>query len=400
MKLFDILPTIWAVISAMSVLVPLILLPFVGLVVFRAWQPVVMRPKDRWWAVTASVVFAMLDWALLTALPGLGLSFGPVGLPLLGITGIRMMLALSLAWLWRLIVSNSVNLTSWRSAFTGLILLWLLHVGVLAAEIEGMYFEPFDLSITELNVSGPPLLSDRPLRIVQLSDLHIERITKREREIIERINDLEPDIIVLTGDYLNTSYTFDPIAQHDARSLLAQLQAPYGVYAVIAKPVDPPEVTSTLFDDLDITLLDDQLRSLSFEGGELYLVGVTYTKFLERERDEAALSSLMAQVPQEGYSLLLYHTPDIVAAAAKEDVNLYLAGHTHGGQVRLPFYGAIITASEFGKKYEQGRYTVGSTTLYVSRGLGMEGRGAPRVRFMCPPEIVVVNLGLNGHAKE
>jgi hypothetical protein len=72
-----------------------------------------------------------------------------------------------------------------------------------------------------------------------------------------------------------------------------------------------------------------------------------------------------------------------------------LAGHTHGGQIRLPLFGAVITASEFGKESEQSLYNVGPTTLYVSRGLGMEGKGAPRARFLCPPEIVVVNLGSN-----
>jgi predicted MPP superfamily phosphohydrolase len=74
-------------------------------------------------------------------------------------------------------------------------------------------------------------------------------------------------------------------------------------------------------------------------------------------------------------------------------VDLYLAGHTHGGQIRLPLFGAVFTASAYGKRYEQGHYSVGDTTLYVSRGIGMEGMGAPRARFLCPPEIVVVNLG-------
>jgi predicted MPP superfamily phosphohydrolase len=79
-------------------------------------------------------------------------------------------------------------------------------------------------------------------------------------------------------------------------------------------------------------------------------------------------------------------------AAAEEKVDLYLAGHTHGGQIRLPLFGAVFTASSYGKRYEQGLYEIGETTLYVSRGLGMEGQGAPRARFLCPPEIVAVDL--------
>ena len=78
--------------------------------------------------------------------------------------------------------------------------------------------------------------------------------------------------------------------------------------------------------------------------------------------------------------------------AVETGVDLYLAGHTHGGQLRLPLFGALVTSSDFWKRYEAGRYREGQTTLYVSRGLGMEGLGAPRARFLAPPEIVVWDL--------
>jgi predicted MPP superfamily phosphohydrolase len=72
--------------------------------------------------------------------------------------------------------------------------------------------------------------------------------------------------------------------------------------------------------------------------------------------------------------------------------DLYLCGHTHGGQIRLPLFGAVITSSDFWKRYEMGRYEEGNTVLYISRGLGMEGKGAPRARFLAPPEIVLWTL--------
>ena len=77
--------------------------------------------------------------------------------------------------------------------------------------------------------------------------------------------------------------------------------------------------------------------------------------------------------------------PEMVQAG----VNLHLAGHTHGGQIRLPFYGALLTSSLYGKRYEMGHYQEGNTHLYVARGVGVEGMGAPRARFLCPPEIVL-----------
>lgn len=83
--------------------------------------------------------------------------------------------------------------------------------------------------------------------------------------------------------------------------------------------------------------------------------------------------------------------------ASELDVDLYLCGHTHGGQIRLPFFGALITSSDLGKRYEAGRYQQNNTTLYVSRGLGMEGLGAPRARFLSPPEIIEWTLMGTNH---
>jgi len=86
------------------------------------------------------------------------------------------------------------------------------------------------------------------------------------------------------------------------------------------------------------------------------------------------------------------HSPDLVEAASERGIDLYLAGHTHGGQIRLPLYGAIATSSIYYKEYEAGWFQVERTHLYVSRGLGLEGASAPRARFLCRPEVAVHTL--------
>jgi hypothetical protein len=90
--------------------------------------------------------------------------------------------------------------------------------------------------------------------------------------------------------------------------------------------------------------------------------------------------------------VLLYHYPDEIALAAAQGVDLYLAGHTHGGQVRIPWYGAVITLTRTGKRFEWGPYAMGDTRMYVNRGIGMEGGTAPRVRFLARPEVTVFDL--------
>jgi len=348
--------------------------------------------------------FGLVDWVLLAALPRLDLSFGPLTFPLIAITGVRLavftMVALPL-FLWsRLLLSGSstaghLDGQQYQSKVTktllntGLICLWLANLGLLAAEVDGLYIEPFDLHTTELQLSGPTKLSGEPLRIVHLTDLHIERITRRELDLIQQVNALKPDLILLTGDYTNVDYVNDAHTLRDTRTVLAQLSAPYGVYAVIGS-VDGPDVMEKVFGGLPITVLDDQIHTLQIGRQEIDLVGVSN---FGQTRDAQRLSELMEQVPREAYSILLYHTPDLIEVADRLQVDLYLAGHTHGGQVRLPLWGAIITMSSFGKRYESGLYQLNSTTLYVSRGIGLEGLSLPRARFLCPPEIVVIDLG-------
>jgi predicted MPP superfamily phosphohydrolase len=126
-------------------------------------------------------------------------------------------------------------------------------------------------------------------------------------------------------------------------------------------------------------------------------MGLNCTRDLTAE--EARLRELVAAAPPESLILLLYHLPDLMPQAAHLGVDLFLAGHTHGGQWRVPGFGAILTSSRYWKRYEAGRYREGRTHLYVSRGLGLEGFGAPRARFFCPPEIVLITITGKGEGR-
>jgi predicted MPP superfamily phosphohydrolase len=149
---------------------------------------------------------------------------------------------------------------------------------------------------------------------------------------------------------------------------------------------------AVLFDGLpNIRVLNNEILPIRLPGGTIYLIGVTMGR--SSGPDEQVLRTLLTSLPTDTYSILLYHTSELIGTASTRGVDLYLSGHTHGGQVRLPFYGAIFTGTSFGKKYEMGAYPVGSTTLYVSRGIGMAGGLLPRIRFLCPPELVMLELG-------
>ncbi|MEW5867766.1 MAG: metallophosphoesterase [Chloroflexota bacterium] len=368
---------------------------------FLAWRVVGARlphrNREAQLAALTILFFGFLDWALLSALPHLGLSFGPVAPALLAFSMGR-----AAVFLVALLTLLALNLAQSRSTVSpaarrlspALAALWALNLVLSACAVYGLYIEPFDLHTSHVNLPAPAFLPDRPLRIVHISDIHVERITRRERDLIETVRSLHPDLILLTGDYLNIDYTTDDLTRQDGRAVLAQFSAPYGVYAVAGtRGVDTPQAMRVIFDGVEATLLQDETRLLEFPGGMIYLVGVST---LNRPRDSAMLAQQMVDVPRDAYSVLLYHTPDLADAAAQAGVDLYLGGHTHGGQVRLPFWGALVTMSAYGKKYESGLYTLGPMHMYISRGVGMEGLRLPRLRFLCPPEVTLIELGPEG----
>ncbi len=362
----------------------------------RLWGLVSRKKRMVWAASLITLFFISLDWILMTSLSPFGFSFAPAK----GVGACFLLMAVfRTLWLLPLVV-----LAGWRRVSARILpwprptMSWAAPLGTLLATnlvIFGLFFYgylygPFDLRTTQVNLTFADLSAEMPpLRIVHLSDTHVERTTARERALVRRVNELEPDLIVFTGDYLNMSYLGDETAIDDFRSLVSQLRARYGIYAVRGS-VDGVDLTARLFDGLEVVVLENEHVRLDVHGQEVYVIGVacSHKLTIDYPRFDRALEG----VPDDAFTILLYHSPDLVEKAVDEGMDLYLAGHTHGGQIRLPFHGAIVTSSIYGKRYEAGLYHEGTTYLYVSRGLGMEGGGMPRVRFLCPPEIVMHTL--------
>jgi len=340
--------------------------------------------EDARWGSAVGIgllLFILLDGALLGALPRLRLSFGPVQPPLLALATLRWLVCLISAPL--LLVSPAL----WPLAVTA-----ALQVVLAALVIYGCVVEPFRLTLTRLEVSHTKLAGmSRPLRILHLTDLHMERPTPRDSRVLELAADLSPDLIVVTGDYLNLSYADDDIAVGHARDWLSKLNAPFGVYGVLGTPeVDLGHRSEELFAGTGVRWLRNESVRVEVAGQPIFLVGVTCDR--DPQADLAALDTALRGLPADAFAILLYHIPDLMPEATERRIDIYLSGHTHGGQWRVPFFGAVLTSSVYGKRYEMGHYVEGTTELYVSRGLGMEGLAAPRARFLCPPEVVLITL--------
>ena len=246
----------------------------------------------------------------------------------------------------------------------------------------GYFIEPRWVEVTRVRVvSGRLSGASRPVRIVQISDLHCEAYAGLAEDVPDIVAGLSPDVIVFTGDAINTR---DALGRF--RRCMTRLAAIAPTLAVRGN------WDTDYFGDLDLfgstgaAELSGEAVRLTIAGADVWFAGAA-------AHGEKGIYAALAAAPDGACKVLLYHYPDpILEVASRGDVDLQLSGHTHGGQVALPFYGALVTLSRHGKRFERGLYRVGPTHLYVNRGIGMEGGRAPRVRFCSRPEITLIEL--------
>jgi uncharacterized protein len=241
----------------------------------------------------------------------------------------------------------------------------------------------FSVHETTLHV-GSLLPEHEGLRIAHVSDIHIGAFTpsKRIRSAVERINELAPDLVFLTGDYV--TWAKGPVAR--VCSLLEGLESP--TFCVLGNHdhwVDPLGVRAQL-ERANYTVMQNEHRTLTVRERALHLIGVD-----DLRSGNANVERAMSEVPRLGGTrLALAHVPNTADLLPADAGIACFSGHTHGGQVRV---GSLTdrAAKVFGHPYLRGSHHVQGNSLYVTSGLAY-GRGSILPRFRCPPEISLVTL--------
>ncbi|MCA8980675.1 MAG: metallophosphoesterase [Planctomycetes bacterium] len=262
----------------------------------------------------------------------------------------------------------------------------LAVAGALAAVcMLGVYGFAFHLEPRRLEISRFEIVSPRievPLRIVLLADIQTDDVGEHERHALRIARDAGADLILLAGDYLQCSSPAQWKQQIPLfRELLKQppLHAPLGVHAV-AGNCEGQWNWTPIFEGTGVTTYEETTT--------VDLGPVTLTCFSFRE---GRLGRTTPR-PDECFHIALGHYPDY-AIQAPVDADLLLAGHCHGGQVRVPGFGPPITLSSVPRAWTQGMTELdGGRKLIVSRGIGMERGMAPRLRFLCRPEVVIIDV--------
>ncbi|MFW6457016.1 MAG: metallophosphoesterase [Planctomycetota bacterium] len=258
------------------------------------------------------------------------------------------------------------------------VLVHVLAVLGVVCMLYGYFVEPYWLEVSRVQIRTDKLSQTR-FRIVHISDLHCDPTPRNEEKLDDIINPFDPDIIVFTGDAVNSREAV-PLFRRTLRSLNARL----GKFAVRGNIDLGGARHWDQFKESGFKLLDSDTVIVRKEGEEIALRGLGPA--------ETPSGSRLAGDNDDTFTVYLHHYPSLVEEVKGPRTDLFLCGHVHGGQIALPGYGALMTLSSTGKKYESGRYEVGATTMYVSRGIGMEGGTAPRVRFWARPEVGIIDV--------
>jgi predicted MPP superfamily phosphohydrolase len=220
-------------------------------------------------------------------------------------------------------------------------------------------------------------------RIAQLSDLHIGNFDSRKRglEWARRVNGLEPDLIVVTGDLVTTGTEF----YADVADVLGALRGRDGVFVSLGNHDQwEPDLLTRLIEAQGPVVLRNAWRAVRRGDGELVVAGLD-----DRMAGRADLDRTLAGRPPRATTVLLSHYPDFFEEAARRRVDLVLSGHTHGGQIAVPFMAQRASLSTLVRQTRHGLHVRDASRLFVNAGLGTTG---PPFRLGVPPEIAVLVL--------
>ncbi len=257
--------------------------------------------------------------------------------------------------------------------------------------------EPSWIDVTHVPVVLPRLAKAfHGYRVVQISDIHADETwmdSVRLERIVHLINEQQPDMVVITGDFVTRWHT------HKAKEtldVLRFLRASDGVLAVLGNHDHwgDTDLLRTILSDNGMQELKNTVRTIYRDEAMLHFAGLddlllTSKRALPVWVHEEKLKQLVHAIPPTGAAILLVHEPDFAdVSAASERFDLQLSGHSHGGQIRIPFRGPLVVPY-LAHKYPNGLYHTKAMLHYTSRGVGMS---SPHVRLNCRPEITVFTL--------
>lgn len=274
-----------------------------------------------------------------------------------------------------------------------------------------MFNNTLVLEKIEINIDSQFRMLDG-LRILHFSDLHLCQPSKKFEKIFAHLKSIECDLAICSGDAIDNNSGINPCANYLSR-LKPRIgtfftygnhdKYQFGFKEILFLPVinkfkpNDLNLLMTKLEESGIRVLNNEIVCLDINGIGVELVGIDcpvgYDRFPNSDRfktEVSKLNSLIRQVSRNNYVILITHIPDLIKEFDTNGIDLILASHTHGGQIRLPFFGPLVSPSLFQKKYSMGIFRYNSCYLHVSSGLGASE--LTPFRFMCPPKATAITL--------
>ncbi len=248
---------------------------------------------------------------------------------------------------------------------------------ILVVGIDAFLIEPAWLQETRYTVTSEKITD--PIQIVILADIQMDEFTSYERDVFKRSMELQPDMILMAGDYLQVGGSRFSRLRTEVNEYLREINfhAPLGVYAVQGN--NDSQGWTEIFQGLPVQTAVETSRV------DTGAVRVTSLSMRDSFRTDVKVPAA------DPFQIVLGHSPNFALGDVRGD--LLVAGHTHGGQVRIPGFGPIVTLSAVPRAWAVGMTQIDDhKTLIVSRGIGMERADAPRLRFFCRPELAIVDV--------
>ncbi len=220
-------------------------------------------------------------------------------------------------------------------------------------------------------------------RILHLSDIHVDGLDGLAECVSERIRDLKVDLCVLTGDYRFEVRGPCRNAYYNMEKILSSVNARHGVVGILGNHDFFEEVQE--MERMGVRMLVNEALELRNGQDSMWIIGVDDPHYYGCDDLPTALDG----VPDDAFKILLVHTPEIIEEAEKNEVDLYMCGHTHGGQICLPFIGPLLVNTSCPREYTHGIWEYKRLKGYTSAGVGSS---CVPVRFFCAPEIGLVEL--------
>ncbi len=261
----------------------------------------------------------------------------------------------------------------------------LVSLPILLLSLWAALGEPDRLQTRRERITIERFAAGRPIRIAHVSDLQTVGHCDREDEAARRVNAFEPDLVLFSGDYIAGPFAEPGPAMAAARRFLGALRARLGI-VVVDGHAEPSGLRRQVFEGLDLVHLVDEERVFELEDGRRLRVFGARVHHADFDR-------IRAPADAAELSIVVSHMPDQTRDLVGRGVDLHLAGHTHGGQIVIPGFGAPLTLSSLPRRFARGLHRFEDHWLNVNAGIGMEGNHAPRIRLFCPPEVCLIEVG-------